>query len=121
MKNMSKDVKEEKRASSDEIANNLQAKWCWKSGKPESWLTPPGTVAEYAKATVATRAASKEQESPVLLSHFLLLSRRFSCFLVKISSGQNPSPFLRKLNPLGMEFLTCCNWKKTNLEVNKPS
>ena len=83
-KKMSKQMKDEKGATGDDIAKNLKAKWCWKIGSPVSWLTPPGTVADEAKATVDIRAAMKEQELHVLLSHSLLFSKGSLCVSVNI-------------------------------------
>lgn len=86
-KKMSKEVKEVDRASSDEIANNLKAKWFWKMGSPVSWFTPPGTVDDEAKARVDIRAAITEQELHMLFSHSLLFVRSFSCVPIKIWVG----------------------------------
>lgn len=109
VKNTSKDVKEEQRASSDEIANTLKAKCCWKIGFPVTWSTPPGTVADDAKATVAIRAAMNEQELHVLLIHVVLLSKSSLCVSVKIWSGRCPDLFKSKGDSEGREFLTYCN------------
>lgn len=43
---------------------------CWR-GRPESWFEPPGMAVEVVKATVATRAATTEQDSAVFVSHLL--------------------------------------------------
>lgn len=86
-KNTSSEMKEEQSATRAEIAKSLKAKWCWKIGLPVSWSTPPGTVADEAKATVAIRAAMKEQELHVLLRHSLLFSKSSLCVSVNIWSG----------------------------------
>ena len=93
-KKMSKDMEEEQRATSDDIAKDLKAKWCCKTGLPVSWLTPPGTVADEAKARVAIRAAMTEQELHTLFSHALLLVRSSPCVSIKISSAVISSLFL---------------------------
>ena len=87
-------MKDEQRATRDDIAKNLKAKSCWKIGSPVSWSTPPGTVADEAKATVDIRAARKEQELHLLLSHSLLLSRSCPCVSVKICSALFSSSFV---------------------------
>ena len=89
-KKMSKQMKDEKRATGDDIAKNLKAKWCWKIGSPVSWWTPPSTVADEAKTTVDIRAARKEREMHVLLSHSLLLSRSCPFVSIKICSALFP-------------------------------
>lgn len=71
---MSKEMKEEQRATSDESAKNLKAKWYQKIGFLVSLLTPPGMVADEAKATVAIRAAMKKQELHVLLDSLKICS-----------------------------------------------
>lgn len=106
--NMSSEMKEEQTAASDETAKNLKAKWSWKIGLPVSWLTPPGTVADEAKATVAIRAAMKENELHVLLSHSLFLSKSSLCVSVNICSGVFPSIRGRVEKFSGKEFFTYC-------------
>lgn len=68
-RNITTEVTEKLSATSDEMANMLKADWPSNVGIPLSWLTPPGTVADVAKATVAMRAATTEQDSEVLVSH----------------------------------------------------
>ena len=104
-------MKEEQSATSDEIAKNLKAKWCWKIGSPVSWSTPPGTVADEAKATVDIRAAMKEQELHVLLSHSLLLSRSCPCVSVKICSAVFRYIFVPIQKSGGKVFFTYCSIK----------
>ena len=76
-RNMSKEITEQQRATSDAIAKILKARWFSKTGSPVSCFTPPGTEADEAKATVAISAAMKEQELEVLFSHCLLSSSSF--------------------------------------------
>lgn len=66
---MTKEVTEQQRAMSDAMANTLKAGRPWSNGMPLFWSLPPGTVAEVAKATVAIRAATKEHDSEVFVSH----------------------------------------------------
>lgn len=56
-------------------------------GLPFSDLTPPGTVVDAAKATVAINAATTEHDSEVLVSQSPPFWRRFLCVSVKMSLG----------------------------------
>ena len=86
-RNMTTEVTEKQRATSDEIANMRNAVWRSSIGLPLSSLIPPGTVAEVAKATVAISAATTEQESDVALSHFPPFSTSSLCDSLKTSFG----------------------------------
>ena len=68
-RNTTKEVVEKQRATNDERANNSKAGWFLRVGLPVCSSTPPGIVAEAAKATVATSAATTEQPVEVLASH----------------------------------------------------
>ena len=76
-RNINKEIIEQQRATRDDIAKILKARRCSNIGTPVFWSTPPGTVADEAKATVAMSAAIKEQELDVLFSHCLLSSSSF--------------------------------------------
>ena len=67
-KNMTRAVTEKQRAMSDAMANTLNAGSFSRVGWPLSDLTPPGTVLDVAKATVAISAATTEHDSDVLVS-----------------------------------------------------
>ncbi|RYQ81980.1 hypothetical protein Ahy_B10g100561 [Arachis hypogaea] len=62
-RNSTTPVTEHARATSDAMANTLNAAVLSNVGTPVSSWTPPGTVVEVAKATVAIRAATTEQDS----------------------------------------------------------
>jgi hypothetical protein len=53
----------------DEMVEMLNAGCLLSVGVPFSCLTPPGTVVDVAKATVAMSAAMIEHDSEVLFSH----------------------------------------------------
>lgn len=90
-RNMAKEVTEKKRATSDVIPSIVNASWFSNLGFPLSSFMPPVMAVEVAKATVAIRAATTEQDSEVLVNH---LPPSFTSFLwlwVKISYGGFPS------------------------------
>lgn len=86
-RNMTTEVTEKQRATSDEIANMRNAGWRSSMGLPLSSLMPPGTVAEVAKATVAISAETTEHESEVALSHLPPFSTSSLCDSLKTSFG----------------------------------
>ena len=89
---MTREVAEEQRAISDETAKRLKADWCARFGFPLFSLKSPGTVADVAKATVAMRVATTEQELEVLFSHLPPSFRRSEWSFVKISFGVGLPP-----------------------------
>ena len=68
-RNENKAVMEKQRATSEEIAKMVSIEWLSRFGVPFVSLMLPGIVVDEAKATVAMRAATTEQDSEVLLSH----------------------------------------------------
>ncbi|PON94970.1 hypothetical protein TorRG33x02_091690 [Trema orientale] len=68
-RNMTTEVTEKHKATSDEMAKTSKAGLPSRVGLPLVSLVPPGTVVEVAKATVAMRAATTEQDSEVFVSH----------------------------------------------------
>ncbi|KAI4301207.1 hypothetical protein L6164_034508 [Bauhinia variegata] len=69
-RNITNAVMEKQSATSEVIANTLNAGWPSKFGSPVS-LLPPGTWLDVAKETPAMSAATTEQDSAVLFSHSL--------------------------------------------------
>ena len=88
-RNSTREVTEKQRAISDETAKRLKADWCAKFGSPFFSLKLPGTVADVAKAMVAMRVETREQEVEVLFSHLPPLFTRSEWASVKISFGVN--------------------------------
>lgn len=87
-RNMITEVTEKHSATSEDMANTLKAGWFCKVGVPLlSSFTPPGTVAEVAKATVAIRAATTEHDWEVLMSHSPPCFASCSCVSLNISFG----------------------------------
>lgn len=86
-RNMITEVIEKQRATRDETANTLNAIWFAKNGVPVCSAFPPGTLADVAKATVAMRAATTEQDRDVLVSHAPPLLTSSWCDLLNISFG----------------------------------
>ncbi|KAJ9696072.1 hypothetical protein PVL29_008363 [Vitis rotundifolia] len=84
-RNMTTAVTEKHRAMRDAIEKTLKAGWFSRVGTPSPSLTPPGTVADVANATVAMRAATTEHELEVLLSHSPPFSTRSAWLFVNIS------------------------------------
>ena len=80
-----KAVTEKQRATKEETAKVSKAGLSSRVGVPLSSLTPPGTVADVAYATVATSAATTEQDSEVLVSQSLASLMRPLCDSMKTS------------------------------------
>lgn len=72
-----REVTEKQRAVSDEMVKAPNADSSLRIGSPVFSLSPPGTVADVANATVAMRAATTEHDSEVLVSHLLPSFIRF--------------------------------------------
>lgn len=109
-------VTEKQRATSDAMANASKAGWFSRVGLPLSSLMPPGTVVAVAKATVAMRAATTEQDSEVLVSH---CPPSFTIFLwdsVKRSLAVWPILLWRAKKCSGMEFFTYCIMLQTEIK-----
>ena len=105
-RNMTKAVTEKQSATSDDMAKTSNAGWFSRVGVPLSCLTPPGTVVELAKATVAMSAATTEHELEVLVSHLLPSSTSFLWVSVNISLEVFPSLFWRGKKWKGMDSFT---------------
>nr|POE69635.1 hypothetical protein CFP56_14440 [Quercus suber] len=86
-RNVNKEVMEKHRATSEEIAKMVIAGWFSRFGEPLSSLMLPGIVVDAAKATVATSAATTEQDSEVLSSHSPPSLTKSLWLSSKISSG----------------------------------
>ena len=74
---MTKAVTEKQSATSDDMAKTSNAGWFSRVGVPLSCLTPPGTVVELAKATVAMSVATTEHELEVLVVREINTLRSF--------------------------------------------
>ena len=86
-RNENKAVMEKQRAMSEKTAKMVSIVWLSRFGAPFVSLTLPGIVVDEAKATVAMRAATTEQDSEVLFSHSPPCLTKFSGVSLKISSG----------------------------------
>ncbi|PON32069.1 hypothetical protein PanWU01x14_364440 [Parasponia andersonii] len=78
-------------------------------GFPLRLSVPPGKVVELAKATVAMRVATTEQDVEVLVSHSPPALTSALWFLVKICCGVSPLLLARRKKCGGMDFSTNCN------------
>ena len=78
-------VIEKQRATKEAMAKASNAGLSARIGLPVFSSRPPGTVADVAKATVATSTATSEHDSDVLLSHLLPFSTSFLCDSMKTS------------------------------------
>ncbi|TQD77305.1 hypothetical protein C1H46_037171 [Malus baccata] len=85
------------------MAKISKAGWFSRIGAPLSSLMPPGTVVEVAKATVAMRAATTEQDSEVLVSHSPPALTIVVWVSVKISFAVLPFLLWRAKKCSGME------------------
>lgn len=90
-RNMTMDVTEKQSVTSEEMAKTSNAGWFSSVGVPISCLTPPGTVADVAKATVAMSATTTEHDLEVLFSHSPPFSTRFLWVSMNIYFGVLPS------------------------------
>ena len=86
-RNITTAVTEKLSAMTDEMAEMPNAGCLPSVGVPLSCLTPPGTVVDVAKATVAMSAAMTEHDSEVLFSHAPPSLTRSLWVLVNKSSG----------------------------------
>ena len=124
--NISKEITEQKRATSGAIAKILPVSCFTPADEAKatvaisaaikeqelevlfSHCSPPGTEAVEAKATVAISAAMKEQELDVLFSHCLLSSSSSRCSAWKILSGEFPVRLFLTTKSGSKEFCTYC-------------
>ena len=86
-RNENKAVMEKQRAMSEKTAKMVSIVWLSRFGAPFVSLKLPGIVVDEAKATVAMRAATTEQDLDVLFSHSPPCLTKSSCVSLKISSG----------------------------------
>ena len=124
--NISKEITEQKRATSGAIAKILPVSCFTPADEAKATVaiiaamkepgldvlfchcSPPGTEAVEAKATVAISAAMKEQELDVLFSHCLLSSSSSRCSAWKILSGEFPVRLFLTTKSGSKEFCTYC-------------
>ena len=90
-RNENKAMMEKQRVTSEEMAKMVSIEWLSRFGVPFVSLMLPGIVVDEAKATVAMRAATTEQDSEVLFSHSPPLFTNCSCVSLKIFFGVIPS------------------------------
>ena len=89
-RNMITAVTEKQRATREVMAKMSNKGSFSRFGVPSFSFTPPGTVEDVAKATVAMRAATTEHDSEVLDSHSPPVFTRSLCSRVKISLAVSP-------------------------------
>ncbi|TQD78508.1 hypothetical protein C1H46_035937 [Malus baccata] len=111
-RNMTMAVTEKQRATREAMAKMSKAGWFSRVGVPLSSLMPPGTVVEVAKATVAMRAATTEQDSEVLVNHSPPSLTIVVWVSVKICFAVLPFSLWRAKKCSGMEVFT--NYKLGN-------
>ncbi|RDX77179.1 hypothetical protein CR513_42735, partial [Mucuna pruriens] len=107
-RNNASEVMEQHRAISDDMPKTLNSGLSSRVGMPVLFWTPPGTVLDVAKATVAITAATTEHDSEVLFSHSPPLLTRPSCVSLKISLGVLYSLLYRRKKLGAMDSLTNC-------------
>ncbi|KAM3736612.1 hypothetical protein ACB098_10G177200 [Castanea mollissima] len=90
VRNKNKAMIEKNRATSEAIANNVNAGCSTRIGMPLRSLIPPGTVVAAGKTTVAMSVATTEQEFEVLFSHSPPSLKRSMWVSLKSSSGVLP-------------------------------
>ena len=78
-------------------------------GIPVFSLLPPGKDDDVAKATVAMRVDTTEQEVAVLFSHSPPFFTRSLCLSVKICCGYSPFWLTAGKKFEGLEFFTYCH------------
>ncbi|KAA8543282.1 hypothetical protein F0562_021223 [Nyssa sinensis] len=105
---MRTEVTEKKNADRDEKVKALKAGSFLSVGVPLPSLTPPGTVVDVAKATVATSVPTTKEDWEVLVSHSRSLMMSSMCVFKNMSTAVLPSLFWRTKKFGGTEFLTNC-------------
>ena len=91
LRNKNKEITEAHRATSEEIANTLNAGCVTRTGMPLLSLIPPGTVVDAGKTTAAMSVATTEQEFEMLFSHSPPSLTRSLWVSLNTSSGVLPS------------------------------
>ncbi|KAJ9696110.1 hypothetical protein PVL29_008384 [Vitis rotundifolia] len=113
-RNMITALTEKQSATREDMAKMSNAGLSSRFGVPTFSFTPPGTVADVAKATVAMRAATTEHDSEVLNSHSPPAWTRSVCFSVKISFAVSPFWLQRTKKCCGTDLLTNCIVQSSN-------
>lgn len=114
-RNMITAVTEKQRATREAMAKMSNAGSFSRFGVPTFSFTPPGTVADVAKATVAIRAATTEHDSEVLDSQSPPAFTRFLCSWVKISFAVSPLLLHRTKKCCGIDLFTNCHCSMSKL------